>query len=79
MKTITCKLSEKLDAQLEAVALEEGVSKSQIVRETLENRFGRIRGRKAPRAFDLVGDLSGSLEGPADLLTNPKYMEGFGA
>jgi hypothetical protein len=78
MKTITCKLPEKLDAQLEAAALEEGVSKSQVVRKALEDRMGRKRGKKSPRAFDLVGDLSGSVKGPADLLTNPRYMEGFG-
>jgi hypothetical protein len=79
MKTITCKLPEKLDAELEAVAQEEGVSKSQIVRKALEDRVRRRRGKKAPRAFDLAKDLCGSIDGPADLLTNPKYMEDFGA
>jgi len=80
MKTITCKLSEALDAELAAVAREEGLSKSQILRKALEDRIGRRRrARRSPRAFDLVGDLSGSVKGPADLLTNPKYMESFGA
>jgi len=79
MKTITCKLPEKLDAELEAVALEEGISKSQAVRNALENQLVRKRGKRAPRAFDLVKDLSGSVKGPADLLTNPKFMEDFGA
>lgn len=32
----------------------------------------------APSAFDLASDLAGCLDGPADLSTNPKYMEGFG-
>jgi Arc/MetJ-type ribon-helix-helix transcriptional regulator len=79
MKTITCKLPEKLDADLTLVAKEEGVSKSEVVRKALEDRIGRRRGKKSPRAFDLVGDLAGTLHGPADLLTNPKYMEDFGA
>ena len=78
MKTITCKLPEKLDAELEAVAQEEGLSKSDVVRKALEDRIGSRRGKKSPRAYDLVKDLSGSVKGPADLLTNPKYMEGFG-
>ena len=79
MKTITCKLPEKLDAQLEAAAQEEGISKSQVVRNALEDRISRKRGKKSPRAYDLVKNLSGSVKGPADLLTNPKYMENFGA
>ena len=79
MKTITCKLPEKLDAELAAAAREEGISKSQVVRNAMEDRIGRKRGKKSPRAYDLVKDLSGSVKGPADLLTNPKYMENFGA
>jgi len=78
MKTITCKLPEKLDAEVTAAAREEGISKSEIVRKALEDQIGRMRGKKTHRAFDLVGNLSGSLNGPADLLTNPKYMKDFG-
>ena len=29
-------------------------------------------------AYDLAKDVVGSLDGPEDLSTNPKYMEGFG-
>ena len=79
MKTITCKLPEKLDAQLEAAAREEGLSKSQIVRKALEEQIGRRRGKRSPRVYDLIKDLCGSVKGPADLLTNLKYMEDFGA
>jgi hypothetical protein len=75
MKTITCKLPEKLYAELEAVAQEEEISKSKVVRNGLIDRIGRKRGKKSQRAFDLVKDLSGSAKGPVDLLTNPKYME----
>jgi len=78
MRTITCKLPAKLDAELTAAAREEGISKSEVVRKALEDRVGRRRGRKRRRAFDLVGNLSGSLDGPADILTNPKYMKDFG-
>jgi metal-responsive CopG/Arc/MetJ family transcriptional regulator len=78
MKTVTCKLPEKLDADLAAAARQEGISKSEVVRNALENQIGRRRGKKTHRAFDLVGNLSGSLKGPADLLTNPRYMENFG-
>ena len=79
VKTVTCKLPESLDAQLEAAAREEGVSKSQVLRQALEDRIKRNRSKKSPRAFDLVKDLCGSIKGPADLLTNPRYMDDFGA
>jgi hypothetical protein len=79
VKTITCKLPETLDAELEAAARDEGVSKSQVVRKAVEDRISRNRARRSPRAFDLVKDLSGSVKGPSDLLTNPKHMEDFGA
>jgi hypothetical protein len=79
MRTITCKLPEKLDAELEAAAREQGVSKSQIVRRALEGQIGKKRAKRSPRAHDLVKDLSGSVAAPADLLTNPRYMEKFGA
>jgi hypothetical protein len=29
-------------------------------------------------ALELAGDLVGCVEGPGDLTTNPKYMEGYG-
>jgi hypothetical protein len=79
VKTITCKLPETLDAELEAAARDEGVSKSQVVRKAVEDRIRRNRAKRSPRAFDLVKDLCGSVKGPADLLTNPKYMDDFGA
>lgn len=31
-----------------------------------------------PIPFERIEHLLGSLEGPGDLSTNPKYMEGFG-
>jgi Arc/MetJ-type ribon-helix-helix transcriptional regulator len=79
VKTITCKLPEKLDAEVAAAAREEGASKSEFVRKALEEKVGQRRRGKAPRVFDLVGHLSGSVKGPRDLSTNPKYMKGFGA
>ncbi len=78
MKTVTCKLPEKLDAELELAAREAGISKSEVLRQALQ-QLGSRRHRKSVRAFDLVKDLAGSVNLPADLLTNPQYMETFGA
>jgi predicted DNA-binding protein len=78
MKTITCRLPEHLNARLNAVAREQSVSKSQVIRKALEQNFSKHWEKRALRAIDLVRDLSGSVNGPADILTNPKYMEDFG-
>jgi metal-responsive CopG/Arc/MetJ family transcriptional regulator len=79
MTTITCKLPEKLAAQLDALARTERRSKSALVREALENQLKAKRRRGQVTAYDLVKHLCGSIkDGPSDLATNPKYMEGFG-
>ena len=79
MTTITCKVPEKLAAQLDALARTERRSKSALVREALENRVKAQRRRGQVTAYDLVKHLCGSIKGgPSDLATNPKYMEGFG-
>lgn len=38
----------------------------------------RESGRRKPTVGELAGDLIGSVEGPGDLLTNPKHMAGYG-
>jgi hypothetical protein len=84
MATITCKIPAELNARLEAAARRQRVSKSAVIRQLLEASFSRTR--KAPRptgydptGYDLAKHLAGSLHGPPNLSTNPKYMEGFGA
>jgi hypothetical protein len=77
MTTLTCKIPESLDARLEKLARHTKIPKAKIVRKALEQAV-----RKAPRnsaAFGLVKDLCGSLSGPPDLATNPKYLEDMGA
>jgi len=77
--TITCKVSEKLAAQLETLARAERRSKSALIREALENRVKAKRRRAPVSAYDLVKHLCGSLKGgPSDLATNPDHMKGFG-
>jgi len=79
MTTITCKIPENLDAQLESLARSQRVSKSTIFREALELHLKRRRKVSTPRAFDLVKSLCGALHGPSDLSTNPRHLEGLGA
>ena len=79
MTTITCKVSEKLAAQLDTLARAERRSKSALVREALEDRLKAKRRRGPVMACDLVKHLCGSIKGgPSDLATNPAHMKGFG-
>ncbi|MCI0745950.1 MAG: ribbon-helix-helix protein, CopG family [Verrucomicrobia subdivision 3 bacterium] len=78
MTTISCKIPEKLDAALEATAARRGVSKSQIVRESIENT---VNGRKRIQlsAYDVMKSACGIIRsGHKDLASNPKHMKGFG-
>jgi predicted DNA-binding protein len=75
MKTLSLKLPPGLSIRLERAAKARGQSKSEVVRAALE-RF--LNGERPMSALELAGDLVGCCEGPADLSTNPKYMEGYG-
>lgn len=79
MRTVSLKLPEALSQALEQAAQAQGQSKSAVVRVALEAYLrGKPGGRRAVSALDLAGDFVGCFEGPGDLSTNPKYMEGFG-
>jgi len=73
------KLPEHLLCRLETEAKAPRVTKSSLVRESLERAL-----RKQPPAgkvscYDLSRGLAGSVKGlPTDLAENPKYMDGFG-
>ncbi len=79
MPTITCKIPAKLNAELEAAARRKRVAKSDIVRTAIERELRRNGKRIAPTAWDLAKRFCGTVHGPKDLATNPRYMEGFGA
>ena len=76
MTTLVCSIPEKLDARLEKMARQAKLPKAKFVRKALERaaREPRVNGA----AFSLVRSLCGSLNGPSDLATNPKYLEGLG-
>jgi len=74
MNAVTVKLPKELNAKLTILARKRRTSKSALLREAFEV-FARNPTRSVTEA---AGDLVGSLNGPPDLSTNPKYMEGFG-
>jgi hypothetical protein len=79
MKTLSLKLPPRLRSRLERAAKQRGQSKSEVVRAALEQFLNDERAGKGPlSALELAGDLVGCVEGPGDLSTNPRYMEGFG-
>ena len=80
MVTVTVKLPPTLNAQISAEARKKRVSKSALIRASLEKQFANGKTRTRPTIGDLVGHLAGSVKGlPRDLSTNKKHMEGFGA
>lgn len=80
MKTMTVKLPDELAVRLEKRAKRLGVSKSSLLRESLEREFREGSAvEEEPSMYDLVKDDLGCFDsGLGDLSTNPKHMEGFG-
>jgi len=76
MVTISLKVSENLSRQLEQEAKQSSRSKSEVIREALKEKF---ESKKKKRTMgDALRECGGFFEGPEDLSTNPKFMEGFG-
>jgi metal-responsive CopG/Arc/MetJ family transcriptional regulator len=74
MRTISLKIPDSLDRELDQLASERHTTRSAIMREAIKS----LSKKKKRSALDLAGDLVGCLHGPGDLSTNPKYMRGFG-
>ena len=78
---ISLKLSASLHAKLDRAAKQRKSTKSDVVRTALDQFLKSDNGSKSSRqvsALELAGDLVGCIEGPGDLSTNPKYLEGYG-
>ena len=79
MQTISLKLPEELLAELEREARTRRVTKSALIRKSLEVALRARPQRGAASCYDLARDLAGKVKGlPRDLAHNPKYMEGLG-
>jgi Arc/MetJ-type ribon-helix-helix transcriptional regulator len=78
MGTLTVKLSQPLQAKLDALVKKRGLSKSDLVREAIERLVDGAERRPQVSVHDLIKDLIGPGRGPKDLSTNPKHMKGFG-
>ena len=74
MKTLSVKITDEIDARVDALARSKSVTRSDIVRAALEAYTGASKGS----VLDLAGDLVGSLRGPSDLSHNPRHLDGYG-
>jgi predicted transcriptional regulator len=79
MRTISLKLPDNLLTQIESEAKARQVTKSWLVRDSLEKALRKQSPAGAISCYELARDLAGTLKGlPEDLADNPKYMKGFG-
>ncbi len=74
MPTVTIKMTDAQFAALEREARDRGTSKAGVLRDAFLNQRPAV----ADSSFDLISDLVGSVKGPRDLSTNPKFMKGYG-
>ena len=77
MRTISLKVPDAIDAQLEARSRDLGKTKSELTREALA-RFLDTSPAPGVSCLDLVRDLVGIARGPGDLVSTKKHLRGYG-
>lgn len=76
MTTVSLKKPEALLRELEQEAATQGVTKSAVIRDSLESTLRQNRrGKRRVSCLDLVRDLAGHFEGPPDLSTKKDYLK----
>ena len=80
MTTLTVKIPDALERGITLAARRERVTKSELVRRAMAKYIAQTgEDQKYQSALDLAGDLIGSVrDSPADLATNPRYMDEYG-
>ncbi len=78
METLSVKLPPALSAKLDTLAATRGVSKSELIRTTLERLFADGRRSRTGSFLALAKDLHGCVEGPGDLSHHPRHLRGYG-
>lgn len=74
LRTVSFKLSQELDQALSDLARQRHSTRSELLREAVRILTRDRRRTVLARARDLVG----SVEGPEDLSTSSKHMDGYG-
>ncbi len=80
MNTITVKISDQLEQQIELATAREHLSKSELIRRAITAYIlQRETGTPFVSALEQAGDLVGCFDnGPRDLSSNPEHLSEFG-
>ncbi len=71
---VSLKLPHGLAAKVARLAKERGTTRSEVIRQAIEDAPDWTSGSAA----ELAADLCGVIDGPADLSINPKYLDDLG-
>ncbi|MGA2939946.1 MAG: ribbon-helix-helix domain-containing protein [Syntrophobacteraceae bacterium] len=78
MKTISIKLPDDLLAKIQYAAKKRGGTRSEVLREALEEFLSKGKNQSTGSCLDRARDLAGCVQGPPDLSTNPAHMDHYG-
>lgn len=79
IKWFGMKLTPGEKQKIETLAARRDITQKQAVMELVDEAVESEPIETKPGSFlDLSRDVCGSIHGPGDLSTNPKYMEGYG-
>jgi len=78
MNTLSIKLPKILDEKLTTTAKKRKKTKAAVMLEALQEYLAKQEEENSLTAYDLAKEFIGCGEGPSDLSTNKKYMEGYG-
>ena len=78
MKTLTLKINASTNERLEEIARTYSTTKSEIVRNAIKEYMSRAEKVYPGTFLNAAKDLVGSLEGPPDLSTQDRYLDGYG-
>lgn len=73
------KLTPEQKEKIRTLARRRGVTQKKAVLDLIEKEVEEESIKAKPGSFlEGIEDLAGSVDGPGDMATNPKYMEGYG-
>jgi predicted DNA-binding protein len=77
-EVLSVKIPRKVANRLRSIAKKSGRTKTEILLTALEHQLEREAESSAGSFLDAAQDLAGCIEGPSDLATKKRHLEGFG-
>lgn len=77
-RTLSLKLSESFEREIETYAERHGLSKSSVVREAVREYLVREGAAMSGSFLVRAADLAGAIDGEPDLSTNRERLKGYG-